>query len=59
LKGSIYFLFLKTGFITPDEIVSVTKIEPKYSRGMIVFKSMVAGLFFVNVKDVLSAYDWK
>jgi len=32
LKESIFFLYLKTGFITPDEMVSVTKIEPKYSR---------------------------
>ena len=29
---STFFLFLKTGFITPDEMVSVTKMESKYSR---------------------------
>jgi len=32
LKESVFLLFLKTGFSTPDVLVSVTKIEPKYSR---------------------------
>ena len=32
LNESIFLLFLKTGFVKPDEIVSVTKMEQKYSR---------------------------
>jgi len=32
LKESIFFLYLKTGFSTPDVVLSVTKIELKYSR---------------------------